>query len=137
MIDNEPQRLREEKVLVANERSEFSPIGQKTEPYEKCLLNLRGFGIGQALSKKIVDRFGPQTMGIVQRQPYRLCREIRGVGFRTADAIAREANMPLDAPERAEAGLLHLLVRPKGMGTVFFHRQNYCVRWLFWRYPKK
>ena len=119
VIDNEPQRLREVKGIGRKRAERILTHWAEDRALREVFASLRGFGIGQALSKKIVDRFGPQTMGIVQRQPYRLCREIRGVGFRTADAIAREANMPLDAPERAEAGLLHLLSQAEGDGHCF------------------
>ena len=80
---------------------------------------LRGHGVGQALSNRIVDRYGSGAMGIITKQPYRLAAEVRGVGFRTADAIAQAQGIPRDHPDRAEAALEHLLREAESDGHCF------------------
>ncbi|MEC7949273.1 MAG: ATP-dependent RecD-like DNA helicase [Myxococcota bacterium] len=80
---------------------------------------LRGHGIGQALSNRIVDKYGKGAMGVITNQPYRLAAEVRGVGFRTADAIAQAQGIARDHPDRAEAALEHLIRGAESDGHCF------------------
>ena len=50
-------------------------------------------------------RYGAAALDVVRSNPYRLAEEIFGVGFLTADRIARQTGIPADAPERLEAEL--------------------------------
>ena len=59
--------------------------------------SLRGFGIGAALTRKVVETYGEDALTVITRQPYRLAAEIRGIGFKTADLIATERGQPLEA----------------------------------------
>lgn len=79
---------------------------------------LRAYGMGPALARKVLREYGERTRTIIRNEPYRLAEEIRGVGFRTADLIARELGIGSDAPERAEAALLHLLAQGRDNGNV-------------------
>ncbi|HVV86188.1 MAG TPA: ATP-dependent RecD-like DNA helicase [Kofleriaceae bacterium] len=70
---------------------------------------LRGHGVAPALARRIVDRYGRDAIRVVREDPYRLARDVRGIGFRTADALAKRLGLAPDAPSRLEAGLLHVL----------------------------
>src|SRR5262249_4394354 len=59
---------------------------------------------------KIYKQYGADAITVVERTPYRLAAEIYGIGFRTADQIARNLGMPADAEERLRAGLQHVLM---------------------------
>ena len=56
---------------------------------------------------RIMKRFGPESAEIVRSNPYKLCREIDGIGFKTADKIALNIGISNESPERIEAGVLH------------------------------
>ena len=62
------------------------------------LLALSPHGASPQLAEKIVARFGERAAEIVQTSPYRLAIEIRGVGFKTADSLARSQGLALDHP---------------------------------------
>ena len=63
--------------------------------------------LGSALAQRIIDKYGDSTMRIVLSDPYRLSREVRGIGFKIADRIALSQSLPTDSPERIAAAILH------------------------------
>ncbi|MGI8731446.1 MAG: SF1B family DNA helicase RecD2 [Solirubrobacteraceae bacterium] len=79
---------------------------------ERELRELRLFldthGVDAASAGRIARYFGPGSIEILQRAPYTIC-ELDGIGFGTADALARALDTPLDAPDRLAAGVLHAL----------------------------
>jgi exodeoxyribonuclease V alpha subunit len=119
VIENQPQRLLEVEGIGKKRLEGIIEHWEQDRVHRSVHAALRGHGIGQALSNRIVDRYGKGAMGIITRQPYRLAAEIRGVGFRTADTIARANGVPLDDPERAEAALVHLLREAESDGHCF------------------
>jgi len=119
IIDEDPERLREVpgigKKLVATIIASWETDRVQRELHTY----LRGLGIGQALSNRIVDTYKSATRRVVREEPYRLAADIRGVGFITADKIAREAGIPRDDPARAEAAVRHVLRESENDGHTF------------------
>lgn len=71
-------------------------------------------GLGEMTIAKIVKRYGGAARRIIENNPWRLCETIDGIGFSTADAIAREANHKKDSPKRIAAGILYALSEKTG-----------------------
>ncbi len=67
------------------------------------------YGISVSKTVDIYRRYGQDTIAIIKSDPYRLCRDIWGIGFATADKIAMSLGMAKDAPQRARAALIHTL----------------------------
>jgi exodeoxyribonuclease V alpha subunit len=65
-------------------------------------------GVDAAAAARIARHFGAGSIARLQREPYAIC-ELDGIGFATADALARALDTPLDAPDRLAAGVLHAL----------------------------
>jgi exodeoxyribonuclease V alpha subunit len=65
-------------------------------------------GVDAAAAARIARHFGAGSLARLQREPYAIC-ELDGIGFATADALARALDTPLDAPDRLAAGVLHAL----------------------------
>ncbi|MEY2443247.1 MAG: exodeoxyribonuclease alpha subunit, partial [bacterium] len=65
-------------------------------------------GVDAASAGRIARHFGAGSIERLQREPYSIC-ELDGIGFATADALARALDTPLDAPDRLAAGVLHAL----------------------------
>ena len=70
---------------------------------------LASLGVNPGLAVRIYREYGDAAVGVVKNQPYRLARDVWGIGFKTADKLARGLGLPLDSPERAQAGLLYAL----------------------------
>lgn len=109
VLSDSPGRLREvaglgEKRAAKIARSWAAKLGVR-----ETMLFLHGHGIGAARATTIHERYGSDTVRVVRQTPYRLMRDIRGIGFLTADRIAQSVGIPLDAPERLRAGVAHVL----------------------------
>ncbi len=64
---------------------------------------------GSATSMKIYRKWGGKAVDMIRANPYRLCEDFTGIGFRRADAIATSCGLPNDSDERLEAGIIHTL----------------------------
>ena len=67
------------------------------------------YGISVAKMTKIVRKYGPDAIAIVKADPYKLCRDIWGIGFATADRIALSVGIEKESPLRARASISYAL----------------------------
>ena len=81
-----------------------------------------------AIAMRIIKRFGASAIDIVKRSPYRLALDVWGIGFKTADQIARVVGVSPDAPERAQAGVLQVLSDLASRGHVYGERGDLVAR---------
>ncbi len=109
VLDQEPQRLKEVAGLGAQRIQDVIRGWSEQRALSNLMLVLQQHGISPALAARIHQRYGERAAEIVQRSPYRLAIEVRGIGFKTADAVARSLGISGDHPERAQAGTLHEL----------------------------
>ncbi len=84
----------------------------------EALLFLQQHGASLALAQRIYRRYGSRTLERVRENPYVLAAEIDGVGFRTADAIAREIGIEPQSDERIAAATVHVLLHASSDGHV-------------------
>ena len=84
---------------------------------------LHGHGVSTNLAVKIYKTYGDQSLETVQQNPYQLERDIYGVGFKTADRIARALGLPADHPSRIEAGIVFALNEMINEGHVYVPRE--------------
>ena len=73
------------------------------------LIYLQNMGISLNQSYRIIKEYGERTPWILSNNPYKMIEDIRGIGFRTADAIALKNNIAQDSIFRIEAGLRYVL----------------------------
>lgn len=119
ILEEEPERLTE--VSGIGKRT-AELIGRKmTERVEerRILIALSGYGIGQALGRKIFKQYGKQTLHVLQSNPYRFIEEIPGVGFTSADKIAMEQGVGKESTFRVETGILYVQKNLCAFGSVY------------------
>ena len=108
-IDRDPER-----VLATVQGIGPRRLGAAVQSWrdQRELRELRLFldthGVDAASAGRIARHFGAGSIARLQREPYAIC-ELDGIGFATADALARALDTPLDAPDRLAAGVLHAL----------------------------
>jgi exodeoxyribonuclease V alpha subunit len=85
----------------------------------EVMLFLQSHGVGAAHATKIYKHYGDESLPVVRDNPYRLALDIHGIGFLTADRIAQKLGFAPDAPQRAEAGILHALHAMADEGHVY------------------
>ena len=86
----------------------------------EVMIFLQENGVSPAYATKIFKRYGWDSIAVVSKNPYRLATDIFGIGFLTADKIARKMGFEKSAPVRAEAGVLYVLNQLAEEGHVYY-----------------
>jgi exodeoxyribonuclease V alpha subunit len=81
--------------------------GKRTE--RELYIFLQTYGVSPSQCVKLVKQYGSQAKAVLMGEPYRVAREIEGIGFKTADRIAINLGFANDAPPRLEAGILYAM----------------------------
>ncbi|HEY8487225.1 MAG TPA: ATP-dependent RecD-like DNA helicase [Limnochordales bacterium] len=89
---------------------------------------LQGLGLGPALARRLLQRYGLSVGQVVRSDPYRLALEVGGIGFRRADELARQFGFGPDEPRRFEAALWHVLHEAVEEGHLFLPRPELFAR---------
>jgi len=119
VLDQDPERLLEIRGIGLSTVERVRESWEKHRGIQQIMIFLTGHGVAPGIAVKAFKRYGPGAVDVVRSNPYRLAEEVFGVGFLTADRIARQLGIPDDAPERLEAGVLHTLVEAVGQGHCF------------------
>ena len=122
VLDREPERLLEVRGIGPATVDKIRGSWQKHRGIQQVMIFLTGHGIAPGIAVKAYARYGAAALEVVRDNPYRLAEEVVGVGFRTADRIARNTGVPGDAPQRLEAGVLFALNEAAVEGHVFLPR---------------
>ncbi|GHT95089.1 ATP-dependent RecD-like DNA helicase [Alphaproteobacteria bacterium] len=80
---------------------------------------LQSHGVSSAYATKIYKRYGNESIAVVKKNPYRLAHDIVGIGFLTADKIARKLGFDEKSPLRAAAGIMFVLHELTDKGDVY------------------
>jgi len=119
VIENDPDRLLEIHGIGHATVDRIRDSWDQHRGIQQIMIFLTGHGVAPGVAVKAFRRYGPGAVDVVRSNPYRLAEEVFGVGFLTADRIARQLGVPADAPERLEAGVLHTLNEASVQGHVF------------------
>ncbi len=122
VLDGEPFRLREVQGLGETRVAEIRKAWIEQRALSNVMLLLQSHGASAALAARIVKQYGDRAAEIVQKSPYRLAMDVSGVGFKTADRIARSQGIKGDHPERCQAGVVHELGALSDSGHVMAPR---------------
>lgn len=91
---------------------------------KEIMLFLQSHGVSTRLAVKIYKTYGDEAIQIVNDDPYRLARDIYGIGFITADKIARNLGIEPDSTARIQAGLEYVLNTLADEGHVYAPRPH-------------
>lgn len=119
VIDHHPERLEEVDGIGPVRSKRIREAWDEQRGVREVMVFLQSHGVSTAHAVKIYKRFKEQAIATVRRNPYCLAEEIHGIGFRTADRIARDLDIPADSPERARAGILFALSQAADDGHVY------------------
>jgi exodeoxyribonuclease V alpha subunit len=109
VIDGDPQRLTQVKGIGPVRAGRITAAWAEQRHIREVMAALQGFGVSTSLAVRIYKCFGDESGTIITKTPYRLAREVWGIGFKTADTIAQAVGIAPDATERLQAGVLHAL----------------------------
>lgn len=120
VIDTHPERLKEVKGLGEARISQICGCWSDQRSIRQVMIFLQSHGVSPAYAQKVFKNYGDQSLKKLQENPYNLAKDIHGIGFKTADAIAQKLGVPKDAPGRIDAGIEHLLGSCSDDGHVCF-----------------
>ena len=109
VIDSTPQKLREVEGIGPARSRQITEAWASQRAIREVMVFLQSYGVSTALAARIWKLYGARASQAIQENPYRLAAEVDGVGFKTADAIAKNLGIPPDSPHRAEAGVRFVL----------------------------
>ena len=119
VIDEQPERLAEAPGVGPRRVESIRRAWEEQQEIRNVMLFLQGHGVSAAYSTRIYRTYGQDAVKVVQENPYRLAQDVRGIGFITADKIARQMGIDEHSPHRVQAALEHLLLERADEGHVF------------------
>jgi exodeoxyribonuclease V alpha subunit len=96
--------------------------GKRTE--RELYIFLQTYGVSPGQCVKLVKQYGSQAKAVLTHEPYRVAREIEGIGFKTADRIAINLGFANDAPPRLDAGILYAMETLQEEGHTAFGEEK-------------
>ena len=129
IIDRAPKRLEEVEGVGPARRALIAAAWAEQRAVREVMLFLQSHGVSSGHAHRIWRQYGDDAIAVVRANPYQLAEEVFGIGFRSADTIARSLGLPADAPRRLEAGLVHALTEAAdGGGNVYLPRGELVAR---------
>jgi exodeoxyribonuclease V alpha subunit len=105
VIEQAPGRLVEVPGLGPKRSAMITAAWEEQRAIKEVMVFLQGVGVSTSLGVRIYKTYRDEAIEVVRREPYRLAADVWGIGFKTADQIARSLGIPHDSPQRVKAGL--------------------------------
>jgi exodeoxyribonuclease V alpha subunit len=105
VIEQAPGRLVEVPGLGPKRTQMITAAWAEQQAIKEVMVFLQGVGVSTSLGVRIYKTYRDDAIEVVRREPYRLASEVWGIGFKTADQLARSLGIPHDSPQRVRAGL--------------------------------
>src|SRR6478672_10737935 len=105
VIDASPERLTEVAGIGPWRASRIVAGWSEQKAVREIMIFLNAHGVGTARAVRIFKTYGHSSVQVMTEDPYRLARDVRGIGFRTADAIAAKLGVEKTSPQRLRAGV--------------------------------
>ena len=105
IIETEPARLREVEGIGPVREKRITTAYAEQKAVREIMVFLHGHGVGTARAVRIYKTYGADAVEVMTENPYRLARDVRGIGFKTADTIAMRLGMEKTAMVRVRAGV--------------------------------
>jgi exodeoxyribonuclease V alpha subunit len=128
VIDESPAFLREVKGIGPRRIQRIRAGWQEQKAVRSIMLFLQSHGVGTARAVRIHKTYGDQAVELVKANPYRLASDIWGIGFQTADQLAKRLGIDPSSPLRARAAITYVLQRLSSEGHCGFPEAGVVAR---------
>ena len=119
IISKKPDKLREVEGVGDVKLKEIKKSWAENQNIRDLIIFLQEHNVSTNLATKIYRQYGEKSFQVLKTNPYQVCLDIWGVGFRTADQMALKLGMSPVSPERIKAFLLYLMEKDNEQGHVF------------------
>lgn len=128
IIEEEPERLAEIRGITTRKAMDICKQVEDKKDMRDIMIFLQGYGISPALANKIYILYGTKVYDIIKTNPYRLADDVAGVGFKTADEIARRAGVEVNASVRIKSGMCYALADASTSGHTYLPKEQLAQR---------
>ena len=116
VIETQADRLREVDGIGPVRAGRIVSAWAEQKAVREIMVFLHSHGVGTARAVRIFKTYGADAIQVMTENPYRLARDIRGIGFKTADAIAMKLGIEKTAMVRVRAGISYALTEAMDEG---------------------
>jgi exodeoxyribonuclease V alpha subunit len=116
IVETEPGRLREVDGIGPVRAKRIVEAWAEQKVVREIMMFLHSNGVGTARAVRIYKTYGSDAVQVMTENPYRLTRDVRGIGFKTADAIAMRLGFEKTAMIRLKAGVSFALAEAMDEG---------------------
>ncbi len=109
IIDQYPEKLRDVPGIGEKRYELIIACWREQRAVRDVMIFLQSHGITPAFSQKIYKNYGDNSIAVLKQNPYCLATDLFGIGFKTADTIARKMGIEANSPERIRAGIQYVL----------------------------
>ncbi len=119
ILSRNPAKIKEVEGVGRVKLNEIKKSWAEHEDIRDLIIFLQEHNVSTSLATKIYRHYGEKSYQILKTNPYQICHDIWGIGFKTADQIALNLGMSPSSPERIKAYILYLLEKDNEHGHVF------------------
>ncbi len=120
VIEDEPERLCEIEGIGKKRIAMIKEAWDEQKEIRNVMMFLQSHNVSSGFATKIFKQYGSNAIEVVSGNPYQLAEDVYGIGFLTADRIAREMGFEKDSEHRICAGILYALNQTAEDGHVFY-----------------
>jgi exodeoxyribonuclease V alpha subunit len=124
VIEEEPERLAEIRGITLRGAMKICEQIEEKKDMRDIMIFRQGYGISPTLSNKIYNLYGNKVYDIIRNNPYQLAEDVSGIGFKTADDIARRAGVEVNAAVRIKSGMCYALTEASLSGHTYLPKTN-------------
>ncbi|MHB8698669.1 MAG: SF1B family DNA helicase RecD2 [Sulfuricaulis sp.] len=123
VITNRPALLEKVPGIGVERRKQIQESWAAFQKQRDLLLFLHSYGISGSVASKLCKTYGEKAGEIVRSNPYRICSDVDGIGFKTADQIASKLGISPDSQSRIRAGISHVIKTLSMQGDCYVTRE--------------
>ena len=116
IIENNPELLSTIDGIGKIRAQSICTNWQDQKIIREIMVFLQSHGVGTTRATRIYKTYGEKAIEVVSQNPYQLAKDIRGIGFISADTIAANLGIAKDSLVRAKAGIAHVLLEATSEG---------------------
>jgi len=131
VIEKDPGKLLQVSGIGEKRVSHIIKCWDEQREIRNVMIFLRGHDVSPSFAQKIYKTYGNESIAKVKENPYRLAKEIRGIGFKSADQIAQKIGVEKSAPPRLDAGIEHVLWELSSEGHVCVPKEELIKKLMF------
>ncbi|MDT0265552.1 ATP-dependent RecD-like DNA helicase [Streptomyces sp. DSM 44915] len=124
VIEDDPRSLIAVPGLGPKRTALIAAAWEEQKAIKEVMVFLQSVEVSTSIAVRIYKKYGDASISVVKNEPYRLAADVWGIGFLTADRIARAVGIPEDSPERVKAGLRYALSQASDQGHCYLPEER-------------